>query len=281
MAAAQFSDYSSNYYSSYYNQFNQQQYPMSYYPTYESNQTQHQNYAEPTTYSQHYGQQQQQQPTTQQTQPQNSLNANNYGYHQLSDNQNLQNYNQYYYPYELNHYNHQQQSYQQTDDAKSLSSTSSSSQSSSLKRKLNQDEDEDKAEGNDSPALRALLTNPAKKLKYTPAYYNGVVSPASSNYDRIVPEIVPPSPNKTDDSIDFLDQNLSLNHIHPSPSSQSIIDRISTPPLSPKEDGPSKTAASSPSHSNSNNSAVNQNWIQNGAEAGKLIIKMFVFSTKY
>ncbi|XP_058817892.1 segmentation protein fushi tarazu [Topomyia yanbarensis] len=114
----------------------------------------------------------------------------------------------------------------------------------------------------DSPALRALLTNPAKKLKYTPGYSStdvmGLMSPIS---DRMVPEIVPPSPNKTNDSIDSILEcanngfetsiqndgiNYSLNH-YSNPPTTSSYDGVSTPPLSPKD---SDIAASSPSTDN-------------------------------
>ncbi|XP_050069618.1 segmentation protein fushi tarazu [Anopheles maculipalpis] len=114
----------------------------------------------------------------------------------------------------------------------------------------------------DSPALRALLTNPAKKLKYNPHYANGVrketvrrtamtigcnsgiLSPAAS--DRIVPDIVPLSPNKTDDSIDSLLDNTSKHGVDTTQGENYTIhnvgqpstpnyDGVSTPPLSPKD----------------------------------------------
>uniref|UniRef100_A0A182QMC1 Homeobox domain-containing protein n=1 Tax=Anopheles farauti TaxID=69004 RepID=A0A182QMC1_9DIPT len=134
---------------------------------------------------------------------------------------------------------------------------------------------------NDSPALRALLTNPAKKLKYNPHYTtvaakgiagptgmmmgcnNGVLSPAAS--DRILPDAIPLSPNKTDDSIDSLLDNTSkqgfeaiqganfvLNHLR-QPSTPNY-DGVSTPPLSPKD---LESAISSPG-------LVAKCWIQNG-----------------
>jgi hypothetical protein len=254
--AHQYTEYGSNaYYNSYYGQ---QQYPTNYYPSYDSatGQIQPQTYAAESYSQHHYGQPQSQAQTT--------VAQSNYGYQQQMTEQTA-NYNQYYYSqYDYTQaqisYHHQQMA----ANNKSAVSTQAQSQKRKLSTLDNDEEDNSKTSVSDSPALRALLTNPAKKLKYTPTYYNnGVVSPPSTNYDRIVPEIVPPSPNKTDDSIDFLDQNLSLNHIQPSPSSQSIIDRISTPPLSPKEE--SKTAASSPSHSNP---AVNQSWMQNGTDTG-------------
>lgn len=111
-------------------------------------------------------------------------------------------------------------------------------QSTTLKRKLDD-------QPQDSPALRALLTNPAKKLRYNPGYstcnVTKIMSPIS---DRTVPEIVPPSPNKTEDSIDsFLDCatdttqniNFSLNHSAGTPSKLLNYDGVSTPPSSPKD----------------------------------------------
>ncbi|XP_058447790.1 segmentation protein fushi tarazu [Malaya genurostris] len=114
----------------------------------------------------------------------------------------------------------------------------------------------------DSPALRALLTNPAKKLKYIPGYSSsGVISLMSPISDRMVPEIVPPSPNKTNDSIDSIlecanngfetsiqndNVNFSLNH-YSNPPTASTYDGVSTPPLSPKD---SDIATSSPSVDN-------------------------------
>ncbi|XP_035902684.1 segmentation protein fushi tarazu [Anopheles stephensi] len=114
----------------------------------------------------------------------------------------------------------------------------------------------------DSPALRALLTNPAKKLKYNPHYASGVakdtvrrtattmgcnsgiLSPAAS--DRIVPDIVPLSPNKTDDSIDSLLDNTSKHGVDTTQGENYTLhslgqpatpnyDGVSTPPLSPKD----------------------------------------------
>uniref|UniRef100_A0A182T613 Homeobox domain-containing protein n=1 Tax=Anopheles maculatus TaxID=74869 RepID=A0A182T613_9DIPT len=114
----------------------------------------------------------------------------------------------------------------------------------------------------DSPALRALLTNPAKKLKYNPHYANGlrketvrrsattmgcnsgILSPAAS--DRIVPDIVPLSPNKTDDSIDSLLDNTSKHGVDTTQGENYTLhnlgqpttpnyDGVSTPPLSPKD----------------------------------------------
>ncbi|XP_049548092.1 segmentation protein fushi tarazu [Anopheles darlingi] len=108
----------------------------------------------------------------------------------------------------------------------------------------------------DSPALRALLTNPAKKLKYNPHYIavtnrggsmpagcgTGILSPAS---DRIVPDIIPISPNKTDDSIDSLldsakhgyesmeGMKIALSHLTQPATPR--FDGVSTPPLSPKD----------------------------------------------
>ncbi|XP_040175685.1 segmentation protein fushi tarazu [Anopheles arabiensis] len=138
-----------------------------------------------------------------------------------------------------------------------------------MKRKISEKETNDNEK--DSPALRALLTNPAKKLKYNPhyahsmtnessrrieatfGYNNGFLSPAAS--DRIVPDIVPLSPNKTDDSIDSLLDNSSkqdivtmqcvdytlnsLRQITATPK----YDGVSTPPLSPKN---MESAISSP-----------------------------------
>ncbi|XP_053674385.1 segmentation protein fushi tarazu [Anopheles nili] len=124
------------------------------------------------------------------------------------------------------------------------------------------------SDSTDYPALRALLTNPAKKLKYNPHYTsapvklsgpapvvgcnNGVLSPASS--DRLVPDIVPLSPNKTNDSIDSLLDNSSkygleavqnasfiMNHLQ-QPDTPNY-DGVSTPPLSPKD---MESAVSSP-----------------------------------
>uniref|UniRef100_A0A182NN42 Homeobox domain-containing protein n=1 Tax=Anopheles dirus TaxID=7168 RepID=A0A182NN42_9DIPT len=158
--------------------------------------------------------------------------------------------------------------------------------SQATKRKHSEESDEpassEENNTNDSPALRALLTNPAKKLKYNPHYTNvaakggsigragmlmgcnnGVLSPAAS--DRIVPDTVPLSPNKTDDSIDSLLDNTSkqdfevlqsaafaLNHLR-QPSTPNY-DGVSTPPLSPKD---LESAISSPG-------LVGKCWMQNG-----------------
>lgn len=106
----------------------------------------------------------------------------------------------------------------------------------------------------DSPALRALLTNPAKKLKYSPTYYfNGKTSPVTStisskstdNPSKLSPSIQDPyqwnmtcynppyaaqshqnynfaqfhqnsailSPNKTEDSVDYLDYAMKKDTI--------------------------------------------------------------------
>ncbi|XP_050092050.1 segmentation protein fushi tarazu [Anopheles aquasalis] len=131
--------------------------------------------------------------------------------------------------------------------------------STAAKRKCpttnNEDTDEEgsSASAKDSPALRALLTNPAKKLKYNPHYVavtanraagcgTGILSPAS---DRIVPDIIPISPNKTDDSIDSLldsakhgyesmdGMKIALSHLTQPATPR--FDGVSTPPLSPKD----------------------------------------------
>ncbi|XP_058056240.1 segmentation protein fushi tarazu [Anopheles bellator] len=123
-----------------------------------------------------------------------------------------------------------------------------------LKRKSSADHDEASSVASpeqDSPALRALLTNPAKKLKYNPHYARtgtltgcgtASLSPAAS--DRLVPDIVPMSPNKTDDSIDSLLDSAAKHDYeslegpkygllgqHPGTPG---YDGVSTPPLSPK-----------------------------------------------
>ncbi|XP_053668228.1 segmentation protein fushi tarazu [Anopheles marshallii] len=158
-----------------------------------------------------------------------------------------------------------------------------------MKRKYSEDfdkhaEDTSAVEGNDttdSPALRALLTNPAKKLKYNPHYAsgmrknlvrraaatigcsNGIVSPAAS--DRIVPDIVPLSPNKTDDSIDSLLDTTSKNGVDTTRGANYTLhnlgqpstpnyDGVSTPPLSPKD---MECAISS-------QTLTGQSWNQNG-----------------
>ncbi|XP_035782166.1 segmentation protein fushi tarazu-like [Anopheles albimanus] len=139
-------------------------------------------------------------------------------------------------------------------------SLEAASKSSATKRKCptnneDTDEEESSASAKDSPALRALLTNPAKKLKYNPHYVavtnrasmpagcgSGILSPAS---DRIVPDIIPISPNKTDDSIDSLldsakhgydsmeGMKIALSHL--SQPATPRFDGVSTPPLSPKD----------------------------------------------
>lgn len=139
-------------------------------------------------------------------------------------------------------------------------SLEAASKSSAAKRKCptnneDTDEEESSASAKDSPALRALLTNPAKKLKYNPHYVavtnrasmpagcgSGILSPAS---DRIVPDIIPISPNKTDDSIDSLldsakhgydsmeGMKIALSHL--SQPATPRFDGVSTPPLSPKD----------------------------------------------
>uniref|UniRef100_A0A182M3Q8 Homeobox domain-containing protein n=1 Tax=Anopheles culicifacies TaxID=139723 RepID=A0A182M3Q8_9DIPT len=155
------------------------------------------------------------------------------------------------------------------------------------KRKYSDDIDAEKAsdgKGNDStdsPALRALLTNPAKKLKYNPHYVksasknnarradaaigcnNGILSPAAS--DRIVPDIIPLSPNKTDDSIDSLLDNTSKHVVDTTYGANYSLqilgqpttpnyDCVSTPPLSPKD---MESAISS-------QALAGQSWNQNG-----------------
>ncbi|XP_049280735.1 homeobox protein Hox-B5-like [Anopheles funestus] len=158
-----------------------------------------------------------------------------------------------------------------------------------LKRKYSEDVDKlaekvSAGKGNDttdSPALRALLTNPAKKLKYNPHYANGakkntvhragatmgcsngILSPAAS--DRIVPDIVPLSPNKTDDSIDSLLDNTSKHGVDMAQGANYTLhnlgqpstpnyDGVSTPPLSPKD---MESAISS-------QGLTGQSWNQNG-----------------
>ncbi|XP_065093466.1 segmentation protein fushi tarazu [Ochlerotatus camptorhynchus] len=103
----------------------------------------------------------------------------------------------------------------------------------------------------DSPALRALLTNPAKKLKYNPGYSTSnatdiMLSPS----DHIVPEFIPPSPNKTEDSIDsFLENGLqnntkSLTLTTPARVIVPSYECVSTPPVSPKYVGPAVSSQS-------------------------------------
>uniref|UniRef100_A0A182VPY5 Homeobox domain-containing protein n=1 Tax=Anopheles minimus TaxID=112268 RepID=A0A182VPY5_9DIPT len=161
-----------------------------------------------------------------------------------------------------------------------------------MKRKYSDDADDEKVSAGiandttDSPALRALLTNPAKKLKYNPHYVkrtsknmvrgaeaaigcnDGILSPAAS--DRIVPDIVPLSPNKTDDSIDSLLDNTSKHgadtmhganytlHNLGQPTTPNY-DGVSTPPLSPKD---MESAISS-------QALAGQSWNQNG-DSGEL-----------
>ncbi|XP_062540080.1 homeobox protein Hox-A5-like [Armigeres subalbatus] len=110
-------------------------------------------------------------------------------------------------------------------------------------------------EPEDSPALRALLTNPAKKLKYNPGYSASTITdsmvPAN---DRIVPEFIPPSPNKTDDSIDSILEIANTGFesrsypgakaVTSSTTVEPSYECVSTPPLSPKY---ADSAASSPS----------------------------------
>ncbi|XP_052863900.1 segmentation protein fushi tarazu [Anopheles cruzii] len=125
--------------------------------------------------------------------------------------------------------------------------------SNTLKRKCSAEDDENsvKCPEQDSPALRALLTNPAKKLKYNPHYAragtltgSASLSPAAS--DRLVPDIVPMSPNKTDDSIDSLLESATKHDYeslgegpkfglaHLGQPGTPRYDGVSTPPLSPK-----------------------------------------------
>ncbi|XP_055622437.1 segmentation protein fushi tarazu [Toxorhynchites rutilus septentrionalis] len=140
--------------------------------------------------------------------------------------------------------------------ATNLSSTNSCNptQPESNKRKL-----VTQSSHEDSPALRALLTNPAKKLRYNPDYSSSdvtnIMSPMS---DRMEPEVISPSPNKTNDSIDSVlegcnnrfetsiqngNVNFSLRH-YANSATASNYDGVSTPPLSPKD---SDIASSSPS----------------------------------
>lgn len=169
----------------------------------------------------------------------------------------------------------------------------------------------------DAPALRALLTNPSKKLKYSPNYFqNANSTPDSSSftatqaesqqrisnsyqnwsayYNANCPTSTNPqflSPNKTDNSLDYIDfaaknhtldrngsqaiipmQNVSsavtCNNFGrqfldtPSPQSR-FADSMSTPPLSPNEDGQNsinfdKSAISSPDNKSGT-------WLQNEA----------------
>lgn len=163
----------------------------------------------------------------------------------------------------------------------------------------------------DAPALRALLTNPSKKLKYSPTYFQNLkATPESSSFSTTQaesqqgisnsyqywngyyntnsttssnPQFL--SPNKTDDSLDYLDfapksytkdrngsqaitpiQNvpsaMTCNNFGFAPSPQSrFVDSISTPPLSPNEDVQNainfdKSAISSPNNTSGT-------WLQN------------------
>ncbi|XP_055537944.1 segmentation protein fushi tarazu [Wyeomyia smithii] len=157
----------------------------------------------------------------------------------------------------INHmYSNNNGAYQQTEDSTTASNNTYAKQPDSQtqseqfsygkKRKLDSN-----APKEDSPALRALLTNPSKKLKYTPGYTScGVINMMSPISDRIAPEIVPPSPNKTNDSIDSILEcansgfetslqndsvGFSLNHHYSNPPTATSFDGVSTPPLSPKD----------------------------------------------
>jgi hypothetical protein len=165
-------------------------------------------------------------------------------------------------------------------------------------------------EASDSPALRALLTNPTKKLKYSPFYfYPGYanLSPVSSTEapksitDRQVPDNNPLSPNKTDDSIDFLEfetkqtktykdgyetnppsvDDRMTQPIHEKSPMHHLVEAIATPPLSPPTNQHQnavygeKYAASSPS--------VGSDWQQN-EDAGKIksdTLSVGYFETKF
>lgn len=163
----------------------------------------------------------------------------------------------------------------------------------------------------DAPALRALLTNPSKKLKYSPTYFQNGKATADSSFFTATqaeshhgisnsyqywngyyntnsnPQFL--SPNKTDDSLDYVDfaaKNNTMdingsNAIIPmqnvpsgmtcnnfgrqfldaaSPQSR-FVDSISTPPLSPNEDEQTtinfdKSAISSPDNKSGT-------WLQN------------------
>lgn len=224
--------------------------------------------------------------------------------------------------------NYDRPSIENAESSKELTISLPEKSTNSLKRKCDEST-------NDSPSLRALLTNP--KLKYSPTYnLNGKKSPISlsstsddiinSNKDRInfesqyrqqnwnniiyngqyggLPtnnsniyhcDLTIPSPNKTEDSLDYFEYNnmrkISANkdgfEQHPStmtsiisnnPSERSpittpmssYVDSISTPPLSPKDENhhinqkSNKSAMSSPDKS--------YVWIQNGNDCKYIII---------
>lgn len=86
----------------------------------------------------------------------------------------------------------------------------------------------------------------------------------SSANDHIVPEFIPPSPNKTDDSIDSILENVQSGFemrshsnakvITPNPVVVPSYECVNTPPLSPKY---VDSAASSPSQLDSEGNLLN------------------------
>ncbi|XP_055586775.1 segmentation protein fushi tarazu [Uranotaenia lowii] len=305
MAAAHpyFSEYNSNYYNAYYNygQFSHEHYQPGNYAQTQPTSAHYGSYQFPYSNQADLQQSQLKQSeevstTTQADSParhhQIQSSGMNYPYHaessqyypnqyhghqQFNGHHDYYAYQRGYLPYAANSSKtdyHQQSSYNQVGDLsvssteqdkqafyKSTEQISTESKPAGSKRKLEEEPSQE-----DSPALRALLTNPAKKLKYKPGYSStSILSPIS---DRSVPEIIPPSPNKTDDSIDSilecassgfdaLESNFSLSHHQrhhftnpaaqpPAPSSTASSnygDGVSTPPLSPKYP---ETATSSP-----------------------------------
>ena len=119
---------------------------------------------------------------------------------------------------------------------------------SSKKRKMDRTEE-------DSPALRALLSKPPKRGKYTtgsPYFYQsyGNLSPISSSDNSFTKSTFPSnhyaslkdnphSPNKNEDSLDFIDFKLKEGYetkISAASLSPIATSFIATPPTSPKDD---------------------------------------------
>ncbi|CAO1433716.1 unnamed protein product [Diamesa hyperborea] len=159
-----YSNYNYNLPNNYNNQWNHQHYNTIPNSTVPSHQHHHQQNHQQSHYLHHQHQQQQQQQHQHQQQQQHNLNMLN---NQINDD---------YKNYTTNKIN----------EAISYPTSQLSSIESSKKRKIDNQTDEE----NDSPALRALLSNPSKKTKHynSPYFYqsHGNLSPISStdNYPQ-------------------------------------------------------------------------------------------------
>lgn len=298
-------DFSQNYYPNY------PQYPANYYGQYYN---QNNSYMDNGNFNQNnYQQSMQYRNTSEQYQHlHNSMNSYGYNTHHQS-----------YNGYDSNLY-HQNSGIEQQNELNKNLIVPQDPVEEEVKKETRKRKNISESSNDDSPALRFLLTNPQKKLKYTPSYsINGFKkttpvsrelevpkneqdtilnefldrspycerdSPLSTDFYKPVsmkksPETILPSPNRTEDSLDFNEftpkmQNHSVKDGYES-MTQQFYNNISgmqsatgvgTPPLSPKEAGPlngDKSAMSSPT-------SMNYNWM-NGCDAGNFIYLIFLF----